>query len=136
MRFYYKLQFDKTDVEKSPSVQDLKTKIDEKYSLEYHQQIDLDSSLNKEEIIERINKHALKEERVKVEIHGVEKSYFGISDWLEALIIKFELVDISSTFDRRLLNGLEYITEHVKLVLIVEELGIETELPVTDFCNV
>lgn len=136
MKYSYKLIFDQNDLEKSESVQQMRTTIQNELSLEYYNEIEIDSSLPREEIISRINKEAVKEEKVKIDVQGNEKTYWGLIDWLENVLIKFELEDISSELDKRMLDGNEYISQYVVLKLIIEELELEVDYSTGDFCQV
>jgi len=136
MKYSYKLIFDQNDLQKSESVQQMRTTIQNKLSLEYYNEIEIDSSLPTEEIISHINKEAVKEEKVKIDVKGNEKTYWGLIDWLEAVLIEFELEDISSELDKRMLNGNEYISQYVVLKLIIEELELEVDYSTSDFCQV
>jgi len=136
MKYSYKLIFDQNDLQKSESVQQMRTTIQNKLSLEYYNEIEIDLSLPTEEIISHINKEAVKEEKVKIDVKGNEKTYWGLIDWLEAVLIEFELEDISSELDKRMLNGNEYISQYVVLKLIIEELELEVDYSTSDFCQV
>ena len=136
MKYSYKLIFDQNDLQKSESVQQMRTTIQNKLSLEYYNEIEIDLSLPTEEIISHINKEAVKEEKVKIDVKGNEKTYWGLIDWLEAVLIEFELEDISSELDKRMLNGNEYISQYVDLKLIIEELELEVDYSTSDFCQV
>jgi len=136
MKYSYKLIFDQNDLQKSESVQQMRTTIQNKLSLEYYNEIEIDLSLPTEEIISHINKEAVKEEKVKIDVKGNEKTYWGLIDWLEAVLIEFELEDISSELDKRMLNGNEYISQYVVLKLIIEELELEVDYSTGDFCQV
>ena len=136
MKYSYKLVFDHNDLQNSESVLHMRTAIQNKLSLEYYNEIEIDSSMPTEEIISHINKEAVKEEKVKIDVQGNEKTYWGLIDWLEAVLIKFELEAISSELDKRMLNGNEYISQYVVLKLIIEELELEVDCATSDFCQV
>ena len=136
MKYSYTLVFDHNDLQNSESVLHMRTAIQNKLSLEYYNEIEIDSSIPTEEIISHINKEAVKEEKVKIDVKGNEKTYWGLIDWLEAVLIEFELEDISSELDKRMLNGNEYISQYVDLKLIIEELELEVDYSTSDFCQV
>ena len=136
MKYTYKLVFDHNDLQNSESVLHMRTAIQNKLSLEYYNEIEIDSSLPTEEIISRINKEAVKEEKVKIDVQGNEKTYWGLIDWLENVLLEFELEDISSELDKRMLDGNEYISQYVVLKLIIEELELEVDYSTGDFCQV
>lgn len=136
MKFYYKLDFDQNDLQNNESVRDLRTAIQNMFSLEYQHEVDVDSSLSNDEIIAFINKEAVKEEKVKIDVQGTEKTYWGLVDWLEHILVKFELEDISSDLDKRMLDGNEYISNYVVLKLIIEQLELEIDYSTRDFCEV
>ena len=136
MKYSYTLVFDHNDLQNSESVLHMRTAIQNKLSLEYYNEIEIDSSIPTEEIISHINKEAVKEEKVKIDVQGNEKTYWGLIDWLEAVLIEFELEDISSELDKRMLNGNEYISQYVVLKLIIEELELEVDYATSDFCQV
>ncbi len=136
MNYSYKLFFDQNDLQKSESVQQMRTAIQNKLSLEYYNKIEIDSSLPPEEIISHINKEAVKKEKVKIDVQGNEKTYWGLIDWLQHVLIEFELEDISSELDKRMLDGNEYISQYVVLKLIIEELELEVDYSTSDFCQV
>ena len=136
MKYSYKLVFDHKDLQNSESVLHMRTAIQNKLSLEYYNEIEIDSSIPTEEIISHINKEAVKEEKVKIDVQGNEKTYWGLIDWLENVLLEFELEDISSELDKRMLNGNEYISQYVVLKLLIEDLEIEVNYSTSDFCQV
>ena len=136
MKYSYKLVFDHNDLQNSESVLHMRTAIQNKFSLEYYNEIEIDSSIPTEEIISHINKEAVKEEKVKIDVQGNEKTYWGLIDWLENVLLEFELEDISSELDKRMLNGNEYISQYVVLKLLIEDLEIEVNYSTSDFCQV
>lgn len=136
MKYSYTLVFDHNDLQNSESVLHMRTAIQNKLSLEYYNEIEIDSSIPTEEIISHINKEAIKEEKVKIDVQGNEKTYWGLIDWLEQVLIEFELEDISSELDKRMLNGNEYISQYVVLKLLIEDLEIEVNYSTSDFCQV
>lgn len=73
---------------------------------------------------------------MKIDVQGNEKTYWGLIDWLENVLLEFELEDISSELDKRMLNGNEYISQYVVLKLLVEDLEIEVNYSTSDFCQV
>jgi len=136
MKYSYTLVFDHNDLQNSESVLHMRTAIQNKLSLEYYNEIEIDSSIPTEEIISHINKEAVKEEKVKIDVQGNDKTYWGLIDWLEKVLIELELEDISSELDKRMLNGNEYISQYVVLKLLIEDLEIDVNYSTSDFCQV
>jgi len=136
MKYSYTLVFDHNDLQNSESVLHMRTAIQNTLSLEYYNEIEIDSSIPTEEIISHINKEAVKEEKVKIDVQGNDKTYWGLIDWLEKVLIELELEDISSELDKRMLNGNEYISQYVVLKLLIEDLEIDVNYSTSDFCQV